>query len=419
MGSLVVKNKCTSCGGGITDPNFKNCPHCGAVLDAEQKEIDEKNKNVELCPNCGSPVIFNIEKQEFSCDYCHSAFSTEAENAIEVLTFEADELIPFQVSEGLAKKRFLEWLIVGESIPTDVIDKIRDIHLEQLYVPYMGVKIAYDGSWSADIGYTRSETYTDFESKKDSNGHQYSEPVKKTRVVTDWSHSADIFSGKASKGYMVSEEMPTAVEEFFKKVGHLAFSSNKKPYDDHYTANTRQFKISSEKVSKATSEARIDGKLAAEKTMISLLPGDEHKNEQITRLNCTLAPKYIYIPFWKISYNYENTEYSVIITATNKEKSEIEGTKPVHQDNLMKGNKMKTKAYISILVSIVSFVIYSYGGLSGSINGIFALLFFVGLIAWLFYVIKRFRFRLKNKASLKNNLRNNQEYMELLKKYPE
>lgn len=107
MGDSFIQNQCSACGGAIADPSVKKCPHCGTSQDSVQKMLDEKNKNIELCSNCGSPVTFNIEKQQFACDFCHSTFTTKAEKDFDNLTCEADDLIPFHVPEGLAKKRFL------------------------------------------------------------------------------------------------------------------------------------------------------------------------------------------------------------------------------------------------------------------------------------------------------------------------
>lgn len=95
LGDSLVLNQCTACGGAINDPSFRNCPHCGTLTDEVQKSIDEENKSIELCQNCGSPVTFNIEKQQFACDYCHSSFTTKSEKDFDNLVYEADNLIPF------------------------------------------------------------------------------------------------------------------------------------------------------------------------------------------------------------------------------------------------------------------------------------------------------------------------------------
>ncbi|MCA5011727.1 MULTISPECIES: zinc ribbon domain-containing protein [unclassified Enterococcus] len=419
MEETLVQNQCSACGGAINDPSFKNCPHCGTTLDMIQKEIDEKNKNIELCANCGSPVTFNIEKQQFSCDFCHSTFTTKAEQDFDNLTYEADDLIPFQVPEGLAKKKFYEWLIAGENVPLDILGKATSIQLEQVYIPYLGASVSYEGSWSADIGYNRSETYTEYVTKEDKNGNKYTEPVTKTRTVVDWNHSSDIFTGTAYKSYLINNELTGAVAAFAEKASGLAIINEVKPFDAHYTAGTRQLKISSDKVSEALRSVRGFAHEEARKKMKSLLPGDKNKNEKITKFSYTLISKYTYVPFWKITYKYEGIDHMTLMTASKKEKIDIDGSRPVSQEDSTIEKGMKRKGRYGLFASLGFFLVNILGVLPDEAGPFLAFLVIGGIGVWLFFAIKRHRFLGANKKNLKNNLQEHPEYMSLLKQYSE
>ncbi|WP_430597422.1 zinc ribbon domain-containing protein [Enterococcus sp. AZ177] len=418
MGDSFVQNQCSSCGGAITDPNVKKCPHCGTSQDHVQTILDEKNKNIELCPNCGSPVIFNIEKQQFVCDFCHSTFTTKIEKDFDNLIYEADNLIPFQIPEGLAKKQFFEWLIKGENLPLDILGRINNIQLEQVFIPYMCANVVYDGAWGADIGYNRSESYTEYVTKEDKNGNKYSEPIAKTRTVVDWNHSSDIFSGTTFKSYLVNDELTGLIASFAQRFSHLAFLENTKPFDEHYTAGTRQLKISSYKVSSVLRSIRVFAQEEAEKKMNSILPGDENKNAKITKFTYNLTSKYTYVPFWKVTYKYEDMNYSAIMTAATKNKIEIDGNRPICQEDSTVEKKMRTNGRFGLLGSLLFFLINIFSNFPSEVGSILSILFLGGIGIWIYFAIKRHLFLDQNKKYLEDNLNEYPEYIKLLKQYP-
>ncbi|WP_202057030.1 zinc ribbon domain-containing protein [Enterococcus sp. BWR-S5] len=418
MENTFVQNQCLSCGGAIENPEYKNCPHCGTLLDEVQAKINQRNKNIELCHNCGSPVTYNIEKQQFSCDYCHSTFTPQSEKDLDRVVFEADNLIPFQVPKGLAKKRFFEWLIKGNNVPNDILDRMDNIQLEQVYVPYMGANIVYEGSWGAEIGYNRSETYTHYETREGKKGEKYSEPVTRTRTVVDWNHHSDVFSGHTHKSFLVNSELKGSVAEFMKKVGDLIFSADTKPFDQHYTAGTRQLKISPDKVSESLRSVRDIAQEEANKTVLRLLPGDKKKNATVTKLSYKLTSHYTYVPFWKITYKYEGVDYIVLVTAAKNEKIELDGSKPVSQNDTKIEKRMILSGRIGLLASVFGFLMTLFDVIPNA-GPFWAVVVAAGIIVWIFFAIKRALFHRGNRKNLKKILAEHQEYLELSNKYPQ
>lgn len=419
LGDSLVLNQCTACGGAINDPSFRNCPHCGTLTDEVQKSIDEENKSIELCQNCGSPVTFNIEKQQFACDYCHSSFTTKSEKDFDNLVYEADNLIPFQVSEGFAKKKFFEWLVAGENVPLDVLGKIGHIQLEQIYIPYMSALVEYEGSWGADIGYNRTETYTDYETKEDKKGNKYSEPVTKTRTVVDWNHSSDIFSGSVVKCYLINNELTGAVARFAENTNYLAQSLSIKPFDEHYTAGTRQLKISSDKVAEVLRSIRHFAQEEANKQMLQILPGDKNKNAKITKFSYNLTSTYTYVPFWKVTYKYDGIDFMALVTATKKSDIQFDGTRPISQEDETIEKKLKKNGRYGLFASAIFFIVNIFGWLPDAAQPFLILPILAGLGNWIFFAIKRSVFLNSNKKHLKNNLYEYPEYVRLAKEYPE
>ena len=415
--SMLVQKNCTACGGTIDDPDSKFCPHCASPLDTgAQSQIDEKNKNVELCPNCGSPVTFNIEKQQFACDFCQTTFATQQENEQANLTYEADDIIPFKVPEGMAKKNFYEWLTKSKHVPLDILQSASNITLEQVYLPYIASSVSYKGVWSADIGYNRQESYTEDETKEREDGTKYTEKVTKTRTVTDWKFLSDTFSGDTWTSYLISEELEPAVQSFVEHVNLAEVIDTVTQFDSHYTAGTQQMKIVPAKVEKSLRDLKEFVNAEAKRTMRRVLPGDEQKNEKMTEFSYEATSKYVYVPFWKITYQYAGKEYSVLGTAYSKKDSKMDGSKPVNQQHSSYAKKLGWYGWISFAVAIVS-LIPQFLEVNQTVKTILLPICGVSAVVFLIVLVMYFRFSRSNKQQLKDSLNTHSEYQSLLNKY--
>lgn len=126
-----------------------------------------------------------------------------------------------------------------------------------------------------------------------------------------------------------------------------------------------------------------------------------------------------YAPFWKITYKYEGIDYVVIVTAAKKDKIEMDGSRPLSQEDATVENKMKKNGRYGLLASLLFFLINVFDILPDSTGPFLATFVLAGIGVWIYFAIKRHSFLSSNKKHLQTNLHDYPEYMSLLKQYPE
>lgn len=399
---LLVQNKCQACGGQLDDSNAKYCPHCGILVDKIQEIMNRKNQTADTCPNCGSSIMFIIEKQQFECEHCKSNFSTQKELEARSHFYQADKVIPFQVEEERAKMHFYEWLATNE-IQID----IASITLKQLYMPFSVVTINYRCNWGAEIYYSTNQD----------------------NAVENWSYSDGSLSGECFSFFCISEEMNSQADKLFSISSFKPLMLKMVPYDDHYLTGTNQFKISGDEVMKTQSLFKSVAQYAAEDEMKKILPGDRNKNAMITNLNYEPFSEFVYVPIWNLKYQSNEVIYDVLMTATDKEKVKVVGDTPAKNDfpdeELSRINKKYKKKYrlsmAAILISVALIITYDQNNIPSFFFSIITVSLFIGGIgSWLFFgikskLVKRAYLKSKKNRSKDLNIRN--EYLKLAEKY--
>lgn len=408
MSETFVSKNCPKCGGTISDPDAKECPHCLVNLDQAQEEINQKNKQGETCPNCGSPITFNIEKQTFICEFCQSSFDEkkkfEAENAV----VEAETIVPFKRSEDVAKMKLFEWFANNDETPVDIL-KANKFTFEQVYIPFVRYNAKYGGSWSAEIG------------------RKTDEGTKKS--VTLWSYVTGQFSGNARKLYPITSEL-TELEQRMSASISEDYISEPVPYSDAYMTNTRQLKIMAKEVTRAK-EKMINEHLVAlaENQMENSLPGSESRNKQVVSLNQEMTSELIYLPFWKITYNFNGKVYELMMDAKEKNKDNVHivGEFPTINQQKMAAKKLRKKSLYSFIAAIGLFVILAFVAQNPkllNLGMVVVLGFVIAIVTSIVYYIRSVIATVRRKVYLRLNQRSRKqaledhpEYLELLQKY--
>lgn len=398
----LVPNKCKACAGPLNELDAKYCPHCGKLLDEIQEAINRKNEATETCPNCGSSIVFNIEKQQFECEHCKSTFSTQKKFADNYQFYQVDKIIPFQVEQERAKMHFYEWLTMEQKRQIDSAN----ITLKQIYLPFSMVTINYECAWGAETCYNTNQD----------------------NAVENWSYNNGSLSGECFSFFSVSEEMNAQADKLFSISSFKPLISQMVPYDDHYLAGTNQFKISTNEVMKTQSLFHSVVQYAAENEMQKVLPGDRNKNATVTNLKYEPFSEFVYVPIWSLEYQANEVMYEVLITATDKENVKLVGEKPsinnFTDNELSKINKQYKKKYYSgmlaFLISLILLLTYDQNNEPSFFVSIVTVSLFIGGIAsWIFFglkskLVKRAYFKSKKKCSDDSRICN--EYSKLVEK---
>lgn len=108
-------------------------------------------------------------------------------------------IVPLSVTERDVTGAVDTLLASGAYTPDDLLDRAVITRRETCYVPVCVFEGRYDAAWTASFGYDRHEHYTEFETRIE-NGETRTEPVSRTRVVTDWVPA----SGRAAGDFTVT-----------------------------------------------------------------------------------------------------------------------------------------------------------------------------------------------------------------------
>ncbi|WP_143353671.1 hypothetical protein [Candidatus Enterococcus mansonii] len=384
-------------------------------MDKKQSMISEKNEELELCDNCGSIVTFNIDKQLFECSHCQAVFSTKSEEEDDYIEYQADSIIPFQLSEELVRLYFYEWLAKGEQLPVDVGKELSIVSCEQLYIPFSLAQIDYECDWSADVGYRKTESSM-ASSNENGISNNTDSPRENKQIITDWSFVQSHLSGQVFTFSAVSDSLGQKAERFFSTDSFRNLKPTMIPFDARYLIGTTSLKIIPDQVTKARYLFEQVAKNTASTKVKTNLPGDTNRNMRIANLTLSIASEFVYIPSWKVIYQYKESRSIALVSATSKNSVKFSGDRLTAQPENDK-NSDQSKYKLGLVAFVISLLLLLSRPSNALIFLLTLVLFFCGLGVWIVFGIKSKLLHLKRRRAIPNLLAENEEYLHLAKKY--
>lgn len=383
-------NRCTRCGGQMWfDPEAQTlvCKFCSEAPEPEATEAD----TVFHCPNCGAELTLITGSRQAKCEFCDGTFAMLNEGEDCKLTGDIPDnhkyVIPFTVDQQTYQKGMISWLANENLTPEDVFSKMAIIKTEGCYIPYYYCIASFKGTYTASVGYDRTETYVEHVRRKDAKGNMRTVPVTRTRTVTDWRPYNGTTSGvsnnlcEASRHIQGvhaktrganSEKMLKGIKESSQGLFEsLDIQIDRKhPFDTKYTAGFSMLGCD-DPVSKVYDKSKINADIRRqiEKTA----PGDRIRD---INFQGNIVPDYflVYRPYWVTVYCYGDKICFNACEGTNAAKHY--GTRPIDKEKKQRLRKLRNWLLISLGLLAVSFI----GAMVvGSYSSIF-LLFAVGTV---------------------------------------
>jgi hypothetical protein len=147
-----------------------------------------------LCSGCGAELEYEPNNRSLQCPYCGS--NTELVRDDAVLLYKPDFIIPLSVDKESLNHAVESYMVSGDYTPDDLIEKALITKLEMTYRPAFVFSGDFEAKWTASFGYDRTEHYTVYENKYDSDlKRNIQTPVTKTKTVTDWQPNSGVASG--------------------------------------------------------------------------------------------------------------------------------------------------------------------------------------------------------------------------------
>ena len=179
----LSKFACPACGGEATWNPAKAklvCPFCGTESPAKEGaagtivEHDlvtalrgigddargwQADKRQVKCQSCNAISVLDPKRQAQNCEFCGSAQLVAYEET--KAAFRPESVLPFKVSESVARDRIRDWYGKLWLAPSALAKKALTDTVRGVYLPYWTFDAHVDAEWTAEAGhyYYTTETY--------------------------------------------------------------------------------------------------------------------------------------------------------------------------------------------------------------------------------------------------------------------
>jgi rubredoxin len=322
------KFSCPACGAEAQwNPAKKAlvCPFCGVTSPA-QAEINAKGEQVIVehdlvaalrgipdeqrgwqakkisvkCQSCQAISVFDPERVGQRCDFCGSTALVPYEEIKE--SFRPESLLPMKITETQVRESIRRWYGNRWFAPNQLKRGALTDIVKGLYIPYWTFDAQVHAEWTAESGYYYYET----ETYRDANGNNQTRQVQKIRWVPSSGALDHFFDDElvpASRG--VREEMLRKIEPF-------PTTTDLVPYNAAYLSGWVVERYQIDLVA-AAQEARQEMDSELQTLCAARVPGNTHRNLQVSADYSGQTFKHILTPIWLLTYDYGARNFQVVI----------------------------------------------------------------------------------------------------------
>jgi Zn finger protein HypA/HybF involved in hydrogenase expression len=323
------KFSCPACGGEAQwNPAQQKliCPYCGAQspaqveLTAEGDEVIKENdlaaalraipddargwqaqKTSVKCQSCQAISVFDPARVGQRCDFCGSSALVPYEEIKEA--FRPESVLPMQLAEPKVRELIRTWYGSHFWAPNKLKHKAMTDQVHGLYIPYWTFDAQVHADWTAESG----DYYWDTEHYTDAQGKRQTRRVRKVRwywTSGSLDHFFDDELVPASRG--VHGELLRGVEPFPTK--ELV------PYNPGFLSGWVVERYQIDLVTAAgNARTSMDAKLR--QLCAAQVPGDTHRNLDVSADYSGQTFKHILVPVWLLNYDYGAKKFQVVINA--------------------------------------------------------------------------------------------------------
>jgi predicted RNA-binding Zn-ribbon protein involved in translation (DUF1610 family) len=321
--TAISKFACPACGAEAVWTPSKHAlvgPYCGTESPAELKSdgtLVEENDLVAMlraipddqrgwaavrktvkCQSCHAISVFNEKRVAQNCDFCGSPAMLAVDDV--GAPIRPGSQLPFKIAQSQVREDIRRWYGSHFWAPSQLGQKALTDTLHGLYLPYWTFDAHAECPWEAEAGHY----YYTTNSKGERTRHTRWEYAS-GHVSTDF----DDVLVPASKGVH-----PNLLE----KLQPFPTTTDLLPYDPGYLSGwvVEQYQIDLIHAAQ-DSRARMDGVLRSQ--CIEQIPGDTHRNLQISPEFSAQTFKHVLLPVWLLTYTYGTKKFQVAVNgATGK-----------------------------------------------------------------------------------------------------
>jgi predicted RNA-binding Zn-ribbon protein involved in translation (DUF1610 family) len=318
--------------GGIKEYDLEAFLHSGA---GKAHGYGLETKSV-ACQQCGATTVVEVGVTSTECPFCGSNVVLDQEIAPDVIRPES--VVPFQIGEEVALRRYRDWLGRGIFRPGDLARRAGRGQLYGVYLPFWTFDADAFSRWRADAGYHYyvQETYTVTE-----NGRQVtkSRQVRRTRWEPAWGQHSGSYDDVLV--YATHSVDPDILERIY------PFDTKQLlPYAPQYLSGWRaeQYRID---LNGGWEIGRAKVEDYERSACIQQIPGDTYRNLYVNTTISDATFKHVLLPVWIASYPYKSKVYRFMV---NGQTGKVQGEKPV--------SWIRVAIAVLIVLAIIAIVVY-------------------------------------------------------------
>jgi DNA-directed RNA polymerase subunit RPC12/RpoP len=355
---------CPQCGAEMNwdaDHKILNCDYCGYKQEPEKigviveydlekalrSGMDKEHgygtetKSIS-CQQCGATTAVEPGVTSTECPFCGSNLVLEQETTADII--KPESLIPFQVSQDVAVRKYREWLGRGIFRPSDLTHRAGRSRLYGVYLPFWTFDAAAFSRWRAEAGYYYYETES-YTTRENGKSVTRTRQVRRVRWESAWGQHPGTYDDVLV--YATSSVDQGILEKIY------PFNTKQLvPYTPQYLSGWRaeQYQI----------DLRGGWEIGREKVQdherdacIQQIPGDTYRNLSVNTTITDVTFKHVLLPVWIASYPYKGKVYRYMI---NGQTGEVQGQKPV--------SWIRVTIAVIIALIVIAIIIYlsSQGG---------------------------------------------------------
>jgi ribosomal protein S27E len=325
--SALRKHPCPECGGDAEWNPSKQalaCPYCGTILPWSEGEnpmgaaiiehdleealntipddargLGAEKKSVR-CESCRAISIFDPDRAAQRCDFCGSPAIVPADDLPDAITPES--LLPAVVAQTQVRDQLRKWYASRWWAPDKLKRAALTDTLHGVYLPYWTFDAHVDAEWTAESGYHYYET----EHYTDSNGKRQSRQVRRTRWESSAGDLSHFFDDDAVPGTV---GIHTAL---LRQVEPFPTLTDLKPYDPAYVRGwtVERYQVD---LRQAAQASHMQMETVVHQLCERDVPGDTHRNLEVTSFYQGRTFKHILVPVWLATYTYGAKSFQVVV----------------------------------------------------------------------------------------------------------
>jgi predicted RNA-binding Zn-ribbon protein involved in translation (DUF1610 family) len=294
-----------------------------------------ETKTIE-CQQCGASTTVEPSVTSTECPFCGSNVVLEQETAADII--QPESLLPFQIGQDVALRKYREWLGKGIFRPGDLARRAGRGQLYGVYLPFWTFDAEAFSRWRAEAGYHyyETETYTTTE-----GGERVTKTrrVQKTRWEPAWGqHSGDYDDVLVYATGSVDQKILEKIYPFDTKKLVL--------YSPQYLSGWRaeQYQIGLRE-GWEIGRNKVEG--YEHDACANQVPGDTYRNLHVNTTISDVTFKHTLLPVWIASYPYKGKVYRYMV---NGQTGEVQGQKPV--------SWIRVAIAVIIVLAVIAAIVY-------------------------------------------------------------